>query len=172
MVATGTIPLLSACKFLYSGKELAQARNHIRLSIGCLKAFAEIWPRGAKNLNEIQAIARHVLAPSASKPANERILNNGSNINSNGAFASCSGNDTQLQAASILGGGGGPVMGTNDAGSMTSLGNNQNDGVMYDTGDSASDGTNPLSFLDSMPSSWNMNDLQTDSCMWFGQGSY
>lgn len=61
MVSTGTIPLLSACTYLFTGKKLATARNQIRLSIGCLKSFAQVWPRGAKILLEMQMIAREAL---------------------------------------------------------------------------------------------------------------
>lgn len=40
---------------------LAVARDQIRLTIGCLKAVGEVWPRTARNVKEIQTIARHVL---------------------------------------------------------------------------------------------------------------
>ena len=60
-VVTGTIPLLSACKFLFTGKRLATARDQIRLSIGCLKSFARVWPRGARIVREIQTIACELL---------------------------------------------------------------------------------------------------------------
>ncbi|KAF4832388.1 hypothetical protein CGCTS75_v004555 [Colletotrichum tropicale] len=61
MVSEGTLALLSACNFLLKGKQLAIARDQIRLTIGCLKALGEFWPRTAKNVSEIQTIARHVL---------------------------------------------------------------------------------------------------------------
>ncbi|KAF4428594.1 hypothetical protein CFRS1_v007450 [Colletotrichum fructicola] len=61
MVSEGTLALLSACNFLLQGKQLAIARDQIRLTIGCLKALGEFWPRTAKNVSEIQTIARHVL---------------------------------------------------------------------------------------------------------------
>lgn len=72
MVTTGTIPFLSACKFLFSGSKLSIAREQIRLTIGCLKSLGEVWPQGAKTVKEIQAIAREVLglgAPSATRNA-------------------------------------------------------------------------------------------------------
>lgn len=37
------------------------ARQQIRLGIGCLKALGCIWTRGAKSVEEIQAIAREIL---------------------------------------------------------------------------------------------------------------
>ncbi|KAJ5797433.1 uncharacterized protein N7503_006729 [Penicillium pulvis] len=61
MVSEGTLALLSACHFLLKGKELAIAREQIRMSIGCLKALAELWPRTARNVRELQTIAHHVL---------------------------------------------------------------------------------------------------------------
>ncbi|KAH7174311.1 uncharacterized protein B0J16DRAFT_375188 [Fusarium flagelliforme] len=61
MVSEGTLSLLSACKYLLRDKELAIARDQIRLTIGCLKALGEVWARTAKNVKEIQTIARHVL---------------------------------------------------------------------------------------------------------------
>jgi hypothetical protein len=61
MMSEGTLALLSACRYLLQDKALAIARDQIRLSIGCLKALGEVWPRTAKNVREIQTIARHVL---------------------------------------------------------------------------------------------------------------
>ncbi|KAL3481753.1 hypothetical protein BJX99DRAFT_253279 [Aspergillus californicus] len=61
MVSEGALALLSACKFLLKGSELAIARDQIRVTIGCLKALAEYWPRTARNVREMQTIAQHVL---------------------------------------------------------------------------------------------------------------
>ncbi|KAJ5288904.1 hypothetical protein N7478_001934 [Penicillium angulare] len=61
MVSEGTLALLSACRFLLKGKELTIAREQIRMTIGCLKALAELWSRTARNVREIQKIAHHVL---------------------------------------------------------------------------------------------------------------
>ncbi|PNP85442.1 hypothetical protein FNYG_01271 [Fusarium nygamai] len=61
MVSEGTLALLSACTYMLKGQALAVARDQIRLTIGCLKAVGEIWPRTARNVKEIQTIARHVL---------------------------------------------------------------------------------------------------------------
>ena len=66
MVTTGAIPLLSACRTIFSGKELSVGRNQLRLIIGCLKALAETWPRVAKYVREIQELARILLAVSTS----------------------------------------------------------------------------------------------------------
>ncbi|KAK2051579.1 hypothetical protein LY76DRAFT_621082 [Colletotrichum caudatum] len=72
MISEGTLALLSACNFLLKGKEVAIARDQIRMSIGCLKTLGEIWPRTARNVQEIQTIARHVLrlGPKATSNSN------------------------------------------------------------------------------------------------------
>lgn len=61
MISGGTLALLSACKFLLQKQDLAIARGQIRMTIGCLKAMGETWPRAATNVREIQTIARRVL---------------------------------------------------------------------------------------------------------------
>lgn len=61
MISEGTLALLSACTWLLKGKELAAARDQIRMTIGCLRALGEVWPRIARNLQELQTIARHAL---------------------------------------------------------------------------------------------------------------
>jgi hypothetical protein len=65
MVSEGTLALLSACKFLLKDKELAIARGQIRMTIGCLRGLGETWPRIARNVQEIQIIARHALGLNA-----------------------------------------------------------------------------------------------------------
>jgi hypothetical protein len=61
MVNEAAIPLLSACKFLFTGQKLSVARSQLRLMIGCLKQLAKAWPRAERNMQELQAIARDVL---------------------------------------------------------------------------------------------------------------
>jgi outer membrane lipopolysaccharide assembly protein LptE/RlpB len=61
MLATGTISLLAACKFHLTGQRLLVARHQIRMSIGHLKALAEVWLQAERSLSEIQTIAREVL---------------------------------------------------------------------------------------------------------------
>ncbi|KAL2847523.1 hypothetical protein BJY01DRAFT_212476 [Aspergillus pseudoustus] len=61
MLSEGILALLSACHFYLRGPKLAIARDQIRMTIGCLKALAELWPRTARNVREIQTIAQHVL---------------------------------------------------------------------------------------------------------------
>lgn len=74
MVTTGTIPFLSACKFLFTGAKLSIAREQIRLTIGCLKSLGEVWPQGARTVKEIQAIAREVLGLGASAAPRSVVL--------------------------------------------------------------------------------------------------
>ena len=74
-VISCTIPFLSACRFVLTGERLAAARDQIRLSIGCLKALAETWSTGVKNVDEIQTIARKILCvDEAETPASESTL--------------------------------------------------------------------------------------------------
>lgn len=61
MISGGTLALLSACKFLLQKQDLAIARGQIRMTIGCLLAIGAVWPRAARNVREIQIIARRVL---------------------------------------------------------------------------------------------------------------
>jgi hypothetical protein len=61
MTSSTALGLLSACKLILTGDELAVARDQIRLQIGCLKALADFWPQTARNLQEIQMIAQDVL---------------------------------------------------------------------------------------------------------------
>lgn len=61
MVSEGTLALLSACSALLKGKDLAIARDQIRMTLGCLTVLGEVWPRTARNVREIQMIAQCVL---------------------------------------------------------------------------------------------------------------
>ncbi|PNP44383.1 hypothetical protein TGAMA5MH_03989 [Trichoderma gamsii] len=61
MLTTGTLSLLAACRYTLRGQKLAVARDQIRMSIGCHKAMASVWPQAGSNLHEVQAIACEVL---------------------------------------------------------------------------------------------------------------
>lgn len=80
MVSEGTLALLSACAFQLSGKELAVARDQIRMTIGCLKDLGELWPRTANNVKEIQTIARHVLGLSGPRATGGSSAAGSSNV--------------------------------------------------------------------------------------------
>lgn len=61
MVSEGTLALLSACTSILKERDLAIARDQIRMTLGCLKVLGEVWPRTARNVSEIQTIAQCVL---------------------------------------------------------------------------------------------------------------
>ncbi len=69
MITEGVLALLSACSFIFKGKQLAIARDQIRMTVGCLKTLGELWPRTMRNVREIQAIARQVLSVGAGSRA-------------------------------------------------------------------------------------------------------
>ena len=58
MVSEGTLALLSACSAILKERDLAIARDQIRMTLGCLKVLGEVWPRTARNVREIQTIAQ------------------------------------------------------------------------------------------------------------------
>lgn len=62
MVNEGVLALLSACSYLFRGKDLEIARAQLRMTIGCLQTLAQSWPRIASNIKETKTIARHVLS--------------------------------------------------------------------------------------------------------------
>ncbi|KFX96907.1 hypothetical protein V490_03076 [Pseudogymnoascus sp. VKM F-3557] len=73
MLTTGTISLLSACKFLLQDQKLAVARDQVRMSIGCLKSFAGVWPLAGKSHREVQTIAREMLGLQCQAGNNVRL---------------------------------------------------------------------------------------------------
>lgn len=104
MISGGTLALLSACKFLLQKEDLAIARGQLRMAIGCLKAMGEVWPRAARNVAEIQTIARRVLdleAGTASKsetPKSSQVpsLSDGEELGSSAPDVDALVNDTQI----------------------------------------------------------------------------
>ncbi|KIM93884.1 hypothetical protein OIDMADRAFT_172967 [Oidiodendron maius Zn] len=52
---------ISACRLVLEPKEVIEARERIRLGIGALRAFTEIWPLGRKTILEMKTIARELL---------------------------------------------------------------------------------------------------------------
>lgn len=61
IIATTTIAHLSACKFVLKGEQLTVARERIRVAMGALESFAEVWPGGKRTVREIKTIARELL---------------------------------------------------------------------------------------------------------------
>jgi hypothetical protein len=62
MIATMTIAHLSACKYVFTGEQLKIARERIRVAMGALEVFAEIWPRAKKVVGEVKIVARTLLS--------------------------------------------------------------------------------------------------------------
>jgi hypothetical protein len=62
MIATSTIAHLSACKYLFEGEALQVARERIRVAMGALEIFAEVWPRGKRVAREVKTVAREILS--------------------------------------------------------------------------------------------------------------
>jgi hypothetical protein len=62
MVATTTIAHLSACKNVLQGEPLQVARERIRVAMGVLEIFAEVWPRGKNVTREVKTVARELLS--------------------------------------------------------------------------------------------------------------
>jgi hypothetical protein len=62
MIATMTIAHLSACKHVFIGEQLKVARERIRVAMGALEVFAEIWPRAKKIVCEVKIVARTLLS--------------------------------------------------------------------------------------------------------------
>lgn len=71
MIATMTIAHLSACKYALKGEQLKIARERIRVAMGALEVFAEVWPRGKKVVREVKIVARELLSLGAGTEARE-----------------------------------------------------------------------------------------------------
>lgn len=69
MVACCTIAYLVGCKGSFGTEETEIARCRIRVSMGTLKHYEDIWPRARKILNELKLIARSVLEGVSPTPA-------------------------------------------------------------------------------------------------------
>lgn len=61
MIACCTIAHLVAYKCVLAPHEANVARDRIRVCIGILKPYADIWPRAKKLLRELKIIARVLL---------------------------------------------------------------------------------------------------------------
>lgn len=105
MVSEGTLALLSACSALFKGKDLAIARDQIRMTLGCLRVLGEVWPRTARNVREIQLIAQCVLglgqvASNPSTPGSSDLPSFGADgINLDSTTGGLSTDDNDLSAS-------------------------------------------------------------------------
>jgi hypothetical protein len=61
MTATITIAHLSACKYVFKGRQLYIARERVRVAIGALETLGQIWPRAKNVVREIKTIAKELL---------------------------------------------------------------------------------------------------------------
>lgn len=52
---------ISACILVLEDNKILEARERIRLGIGALKVFTEVWPLAKKTIVEMKAIARELL---------------------------------------------------------------------------------------------------------------
>jgi hypothetical protein len=52
---------ISACTFVLKGADYVAGRDRVRLGLGAVKEFGEVWPVGRKTMKEVKAIAREVL---------------------------------------------------------------------------------------------------------------
>lgn len=52
---------LSACRFKLTGTAYEAARDRVRLGLGVIKAFSEVWAVGIATVKELQIIAREML---------------------------------------------------------------------------------------------------------------
>jgi len=61
MISTATIAQLSACKHELKGDQLKVARQQIRVAMGALEIFAEVWPGVRRTIKETKIVARELL---------------------------------------------------------------------------------------------------------------
>ncbi|KAK8030146.1 hypothetical protein PG993_011437 [Apiospora rasikravindrae] len=149
MVTTGAIPLLSACRTIFSGEKLVVGRNQLRLIIGCLKALAETWPRAARYVREIQELARILLAVPTPKPATPTTPPRGiRQVAAGGAFASSS-SEEQTPF--------GQVLVPPAVGSLPDVNNEW----------SSADILAAISSISTIGAGWNLNDLSPGISPWW-----
>lgn len=150
MVTTGAIPLLSACRTLFKGKELAVGRNQLRLIIGCLKALAETWPRAAKYVREIQELARILLAVSStsSTPSSVPVLGPGPGVTARGGVVVSSQEGQQPSSQATLA---------------------SHDGAMSDANNEwlSADILAAISSMPTIGAGWNLNDFPPGVYPWW-----
>jgi len=53
---------LSACSYILTGSEWYRTRDRVRLGLGCLKTFSEVWEVSRRTEKETKKIARTVFA--------------------------------------------------------------------------------------------------------------
>lgn len=63
-IASPTIALIAACKYVLSGEEVMVARERIRVAIAAVEKIGEVWPRAATTAKEVKIIAREIFGVS------------------------------------------------------------------------------------------------------------
>jgi hypothetical protein len=58
IIAAVTIAHLSACRHVLPETALESARERVRVAIGTIETFAEVWPRAKQVVKEIKAVAK------------------------------------------------------------------------------------------------------------------
>lgn len=58
IIASTIVTHLSGCRFILSGESLELAREQIRVNIGTLETFSEVWCRATKTVKEVRIIAK------------------------------------------------------------------------------------------------------------------
>ena len=53
---------ISACTFVLKDADYVAGRDRVRLGLGAVKEFGEVWPVGRKSVKEVKVIAREVLS--------------------------------------------------------------------------------------------------------------
>lgn len=61
MIACCTIAHLVACKVAFDAEETRAARSRIRVTLGTLKHYEDIWPRAKRMIKELKLIANDLL---------------------------------------------------------------------------------------------------------------
>ena len=61
-IVLSTLANLSACAYILTGSEWYRTRDRIRLGLGCLKTFSEVWEVSRRTEKETKQIARTVFA--------------------------------------------------------------------------------------------------------------
>ncbi|KAK8001329.1 hypothetical protein PG991_013551 [Apiospora marii] len=162
MVTTGAIPLLSACRTIFSDEKLAVGRNQLRLIIGCLKALAETWPRAARYVREIQELARILLAVPPTQQSKSAPTSTPTSTPTSGIAGSAG------QGAAV---GVGAVPSDQEGGLPLghALGSSAVDGDLPDVNNewSSADILAAISSMSTIGAGWNMSDLSPGINPWW-----
>ncbi|KAL3425417.1 C6 transcription factor [Phlyctema vagabunda] len=77
-ISASILAQLSACAYFVQGNEWKTTRDRIRLGLGCLKGFGEVWSTSRRTERETKAIARAVFSSVAVGSGSPSIVSRGS----------------------------------------------------------------------------------------------